>query len=51
VIDIHAEPALVIFVVDGKRRYVNERHKRENGETVEAFADRIRALIVKTLTK
>lgn len=40
------EPTLVILVVDGRHRYINERIVRATGETAEAFADRVRARTV-----
>ena len=46
----NAEPALAILVVDGKARYANERLWRQVDETVEAYADRVRARIVELLT-
>jgi len=43
------EPTLVILVVDGRRRYINERIVRVPGETSEAFAERVRARLIRVM--
>lgn len=43
------EPTLVILVVDGRQRYINERIVRVPGETPEAFADRVRARLARVM--
>lgn len=45
------EHALAILVVDSNRRYSNRRLERKWEETIEDFADRVRAEIVAILTQ
>lgn len=45
------EPVLVIVVVDGKTRYLNERIVRQSDETPEAFSKRVHDLTLELMTK
>lgn len=47
--DAPNERALVLVIVDGKKRYLNHRINREAGETPDAFAARVAAATVKIL--
>lgn len=45
------EPALAILVVDSRRRYAKERIARGPDESIDRYADRVRAELVKLLTR
>lgn len=42
---------LALLVHQDDRRYTQRRVKREEGETVEAYAERVKAQLVELLTK